>query len=133
MSYLLDTDTLSATLRRDPDVRVVRRLATVGAEEQFMSAISLGELVFGAVRRNRDDLMERFEQLTDALPVLPFDQKGAEIFGRLKAHLELLGTPLAEPDLRIAAIALAFDLTLVSGNPRHFERVPDLRLENWLA
>jgi len=132
MSYLLDTDTLSATLRGNPDVRVVRRLATVAAEEQFMSAISLGELVFG-VRRNRKDLMERFEQLTDALPVLPFDEKGAEIFGRLKAHLERLGTPLAEPDLRIAAIALAFDLTLVSGNQRHFERVPDLRLENWLA
>ena len=54
------------------------------------------------------------------------------MYGRLRAELERNGRPLAEPDLRIAAIALARELTLVSGNARHFGRVPGLRVENWL-
>lgn len=41
--------------------------------------------------------------------------------------------PVAEPDLRIASIALAHDLTLVTGNARHFSRVPGLNVENWMA
>jgi tRNA(fMet)-specific endonuclease VapC len=133
MAYLFDTDVISATLRRAPDLEVVRRIAATPPHEQFTSAISLGELVFGAVRRNRTDLLERFGEIVKRLPVLPFDQGAAETFGRLKAELEQRGTPVAEPDLRIAAIALAFDLTVVSGNERHFRLVTGLRVENWLA
>jgi tRNA(fMet)-specific endonuclease VapC len=54
------------------------------------------------------------------------------VYGRLRAQLEREGRRIGEPDLRIAAIALARDLTLVTGNVRHFQRVPDLRIENWL-
>lgn len=132
MAYLLDTDIISATLRRQPDLRVVRRLASVPPTEQFTSAISLAELLFGAHRVGRADLVERIMELGDYLPVLPFDEAAARAFGPLKADLERVGTPLAEPDLRIAAIALATGLTLVSGNVRHFARVPGLALQNWL-
>ena len=65
--------------------------------------------------------------------ILPFDEVAAETYGPVRARLEAAGTPLGEPDLRVASIALANDLTLVSGNVRHFSRVPQLRLENWLA
>jgi tRNA(fMet)-specific endonuclease VapC len=133
MSYLFDTDVLSATIRRNPDVSVIRRLAAVPADEQFTSAIALAELVFGAVRRDRTDLLARFDELTQVLPVLPFDEGAARVFGRIKADLERVGTPMAEPDLRIAAIALSCDLTLVTGNERHFTRVPGLAVENWLT
>jgi tRNA(fMet)-specific endonuclease VapC len=133
MAYLLDTDILSATMRRVPDLGVVRRLAAVPPTEQFTSAISLGELIFGATRRDRADLIGRIEQIAEVLPVLPFDEASARVFGRLKAELEQAGTPLAEPDLRIAAIALSASLTLVTGNSRHFARVPGLSIENWLS
>ncbi len=56
----------------------------------------------------------------------------AEAYGPLRAQLEARGEPLDEPDLRIASIALDRDLTLVTANLRHFNRVPDLRVENWL-
>jgi tRNA(fMet)-specific endonuclease VapC len=67
------------------------------------------------------------------LPVLPFDRRAARVFGELKAELERVGRPIAEPDLRIAAVAVSLDLTLVTGNERHFARVPGLTLENWLV
>ena len=61
-----------------------------------------------------------------------FERRAAETYGRLRADLERVGTPLAEPDLRIASIALTHDLTVVTGNVRHFSRAPGLRVENWL-
>jgi tRNA(fMet)-specific endonuclease VapC len=64
--------------------------------------------------------------------VLAFDRRAARIFGTLKADLERAGTPLAEPDLRIAAIAISHQLTLVTRNVRHYGRVPDLTVENWI-
>jgi tRNA(fMet)-specific endonuclease VapC len=106
----------------------------VPAEEQFTTAINLGELLYGASKRASSALAERVRDLVASLVrILPFDEAAAELYGSLRAELELAGTPLAEPDMRIASIALAHDLTLVSGNVRHFARVPDLRLENWLA
>src|SRR5438552_19146783 len=71
MAYLFDTDTISAVLRPRPDLGVARRLATVAADKQFTSAITLGELLFGALRRQRADLIERIQAIADTVPVLP--------------------------------------------------------------
>ncbi len=132
--YCFDTDVLSATMRREPDLALVRRLAQLPPSEQFTTAITLGELLYGAERRGSDRLREAVRGLVaGALTVLPFDEPAAEAYGSLRARLESAGEPLAEPDLRIASIALARDLTLVTANVRHFDRVPDLRVENWLA
>ncbi len=132
--YCFDTDVLSAVLRRDPPLHLIRRLAQVPAEEQFTTAITLGELLYGAAKRGSPELVERIGDLIGrAAAVLPFDESAAEVYGALRAELESQGRRLDEPDLRIASIALFYRLTLISGNVRHFARVPGLRLENWLA
>ena len=66
------------------------------------------------------------------LPVLPFDGDAARRYGEVRAELECQGTPLGEADLRIGAIALSRGLTVVTGNIRHFQRIPGLSVENWL-
>ena len=132
--YCLDTDVLSALMRRDPPLPLVRRVAALGATEQCTTSINLGELLYGAAKRGSDRLMRRVEELIlSAGLVIAFDESSARVYGSLRAALERSGRPLAEPDLRIASIALARDLTLVTGNTRHFGRVPDLRVENWLS
>jgi tRNA(fMet)-specific endonuclease VapC len=132
--YCFDTDVLSATMRRDPDLALIRRLAQLPPSEQFTTAITLGELLYGAERRGSARLRERVRELIGgALIVLPFDVAAAEVYGSLRARLEADGRRLDEPDLRIASIALAADLTLVTANVRHFDRVADLPVENWLA
>ena len=131
MAYLFDTDTISAVLRPRPDLAIVRRLAAIPPNEQFTSVISLGELLFGALRRGRADLLERIEAIAESVPVLPFHEPAARTYAEMRAELERCGTPLAEPDLRIAAIAQSFNLVLVTGNERHFRRVPALVVENW--
>jgi tRNA(fMet)-specific endonuclease VapC len=132
--YCFDTDVLSAVLRRDPPLRLIRRLASVPAEQQFTTAITLGELLYGADKRASPRLSDRVRDLVRSLVgILPFDETAAERYGPLRADLERAGRPLDEPDLRIASIALANDLTLVTANVRHFSRVPELAVENWLA
>jgi tRNA(fMet)-specific endonuclease VapC len=132
--YCFDTDVLSATMRRQPSLALIRRLALVPAAQQHTTAITVGELLYGASRAVRADLVDRVRALiSEAVVVLPFDGDAAAVYARLRVELESGGRPLAEPDLRIASIALARDLTLVTGNGRHFSRVPGLRVEAWLA
>ena len=133
--YLFDTDTLSHVVRRVPSSILIARLADTPPDQQFTSAITVGEMVCGAYRSpRRDSILHQLEsRLWPNLLILPFDTLAAESYGRLRANLEQEGLPLAEPDLRIASIALVHDLTLVTGNVRHFARVPQLRVENWIV
>lgn len=135
MKYLLDTDILSNLIKRRPSTSLIARMATVPPVDQATSSITFGELLFGAYRLGAEGetLLARMSRVLSAnLPVLPFDRTAAWEYARVRAHLERQGTTSGEADLRIAAIALARDLVVVTGNVRHFERVPDLKIENWL-
>jgi tRNA(fMet)-specific endonuclease VapC len=124
---------LSAVIRRDPPLHLIRRLAQVAPSDQATTTINLGELLYGAAKRGSEQLTSRVrEAVANATSILPFDQSAAEVYGPLRAQLEREGRRLDEPDLRIASIALARGLTVVTGNVRHFSRVPGLEVENWL-
>lgn len=132
--YLFDTDTISNLLKKQPYSNLIRRLAGLLAEQQFISTITVGELVYGAYRSTRPDyFLEKLDDLVwPNINILPFDDLAARTYGKLRAQLELAGTPVSEPDLRIASIALTRQFILITGNTRHFSRVPNLRIENWL-
>ena len=105
----------------------------IPASCQFTTAITYGELVYGAAKRGSSALADRVRgRIAHAITILPFDDAAAERHGSLRATLESEGKPLDEPDLRIAAIALSRSLILVTANVRHFERVDGLEIQNWL-
>jgi len=134
--YLFDTDTLSDLMRRAPTPALLRRLASTPPEDQATSSITLGELLYGARRLGdrTDALVERIEStLIPNLAVLPFDAESARAYGQLRATLEASGTPIGDVDMRIASIAFARQMVVVTGNIRHFARVPSLEVENWLV
>lgn len=133
--YLLDTDILSNLTKRTPSTALVAKLASVPQEAQFTSSVTLGEMVYGAYRLREYTrlFLERLDRaLLPNLSVLPFDVEAARRYGEVRAELERRGTPLGEADLRIGAIALSRGLTVVTGNVRHFQRIPNLTVENWL-
>ena len=132
---VFDTDVISYVLRPAPPAGLIRRVADVDPDEQATTAVTAGELVYGAWRSSRPEhfLASLRDRVWPNIRVLSFDLSAAMIYGRLRADRERDGTPMAEPDLRIAAICLRHDATLATGNLRHFERVPDLRVEDWLA
>jgi len=63
---------------------------------------------------------------------LPFDRKSIEHFAKIKATLKAQGNLIDDFDMLIAAIALRNDMILVTNNERHFERISNLSIENWL-
>jgi len=133
-THCFDTDVISALMRRDPPMPLIRKIAEVPVDDQTTTAISLGELLYGAALRGSDRLAARvWEVVGPSTTILPFDAEAAAVYGPLRARLEAEGRRLDEPDLRIASIALVNDLTLVTGNVRHFSRIEELRVENWLA
>lgn len=128
MAYLFDTDALSEVLKPRPARTYVEWLGTVPRAEQFTSAVVVGELYAGALRsaaaaRHLDNIERR---VLPAVGVLPYDLATARFYGRIRAALEAAGTMLADADLQIAATALRHELELVTGNLRHFARVPGL-------
>jgi tRNA(fMet)-specific endonuclease VapC len=132
--YCVDTDVFSLVLRRDPPLHLIRRFAETLPADQFTTTITLGELLYGAAKRGSERFTARVRDVVfRGAGVLPFDVAAAEIYGPLRARLESEGRRLDEPDLRIASIALVHDLTLVTGNVRHFSRIAELRVENWLT
>jgi len=129
LRYLLDTDTISCALRGQGGVAA--RLAAERPSQLGISAISVAELRYGVARRSSRRLAHLVDELTRAIPVLPFGPEEAVAYGRLAALLEARGTPIGQLDTMIAAHALARSVTLVTRNGKHFGRVPGLALEDW--
>lgn len=114
-------------------MQLVRRLARVPGDEQCTTAVSVAEIAYAAARNGDKELAGRVRDLiVAASTVLPFDHEAAETYGLLRAQLERLGVRLDESSMRIAAIAVSHDLTLVTASARLYDRVPGLRIENWL-
>jgi predicted nucleic acid-binding protein len=135
MAYLFDTDAVSELLKPRPLISYVNWLRAIPREEQFTSAVVVGELYRGAYRSEaRERYLTGIEQrLLPVLIVLPYDVATAHVFGEISAQLEEAGAILADADLQIAATAIYHGLELVTGNIRHFERVPGLGLNRVLA
>jgi len=136
VKYLLDTDTLSNLLRPAPHPALLRQLALTPNLDQVTTSITLSELLYGARRLGTagNALYERIEALIyPNLRVLPFDAAAAPVYAEIRATLERSGSPIGDADMRIAAIATIHGLTVVTGNVRHFQRIPGLSVENWLA
>jgi predicted nucleic acid-binding protein len=132
VALLFDTDAISETLRPRPDPAFIAWLSTLARDDQFASAVTVGELFYGAYRTaagGRHVAMIE-EHVLPAVTILPFDAAIAQVYGRLAAALADHGTRLADADLQIAATALHHDLELVTGNLRHFGRIPGLRIRS---
>ena len=135
VAFLFDTDAVSEVLRRRPAPAYLRWLETIPRAEQFTSAVVVGELYKGACRSpDRARHLKNIEdRLLPALTVLPYDVAVARVFGEIHAGLAGGGRGLADADLQIAATALHHGLEMVTGNVRHFERIPGIRLTRALA
>ena len=132
LRYLLDTNILS-DLVRHPQGLVAKRIATAGEETVCTNIIVAAELRYGAVKSGSEKLSDRIDLILSAIEVLPMKTPADRAYGKLRHYLARQGTPIGPNDMLIAAHALEAGLTVATANMREFSRVPDLRVENWLA
>ena len=97
-------------------------------------AIVKAELFHGAENSQYPQAnLEKQRAFLDRFVSLPFDDRAAKAYGRIRATLKKAGTPIGPNDLLIAAIAVAHNCILVSHNTKEFERITELSLKDWEA
>ncbi len=102
-----------------------------GSDALYTSVVVQCELEYGLRRKPNPRLQAAYATVMDTIEVLPLDATLVTHYAQLRTQLESTGTPIGPNDTLIAAHALALDATLVSGDAE-FNRVPGLRVENWL-
>lgn len=131
MMYMLDTNICIYAIKNKPE-QVLRRIKSNMQNGLCVSVITLAELEHGVRKSLYPEKNEMaLIQFLAILDVLPFDDLAAVEYGKLCAYLQKRGTPIGTMDMLIAAHAKAENITLVTNNVREFERVPELRIENW--
>jgi tRNA(fMet)-specific endonuclease VapC len=133
---LLDTDVYSEILRgKNP--KIVERSDVYRAQfDRFtLCAATIVELVSGLQRLQRNVRIATLLDALDAEEILPIDLESAIIAGKIHGDLVRTGQTIGHADPMIAAVAIRYDLTLVTGNTQHFQRIVDvgypLRLDDW--
>jgi tRNA(fMet)-specific endonuclease VapC len=131
--YLLDTNICIYALKRRPP-EVLEKLRSISRSVVAISVITVLELRQGAEKsQDPERAHQKLDFFLSSIRALPFDEEAALVAARIRAVLERQGRPIGDLDSLIAAHALAQDLTLVTNNLREFQRIPDLRIENWVA
>lgn len=125
--FLLDTDVVIELLRGRPNT--VFRLSAIPSSPVFLSAVVVGEILEGFARKSQTPATQTtFNSYLNRYTVLPFDIETARVFAAIQSRLLGSGQPIGDADVMIAATAIQHDLTLITGNIRHFSRIQGLTL-----
>ncbi|HKT46690.1 MAG TPA: type II toxin-antitoxin system VapC family toxin [Candidatus Acidoferrales bacterium] len=127
--YLLDTNAASYAINKK-SAAMDRHLARRPMAELGISAVTEGELRFGAARSGSAPLQATVEQFLLVVTVFSWDSEAAREYGHLRAALEREGRLMGSLDMMIAAHALALGLTLIT-NDRAFGRIKGLKMDDW--
>jgi predicted nucleic acid-binding protein len=131
MRYLLDTNICVYWLKGNE--KIEQKILSVGMDNVTLSFINISELYYGAYKSQRiESNLNLIRQLSEQLGVIETDEAISEMFGQLKAGLEVAGAIIDDADLFIAACAKVHGLILVTNNMKHFKRIKGLKLENWV-
>ncbi len=132
MTHLLDTNSCVHHLRYGHTSSITAKLAAAAPGSVALCSVVVAELLHGAHRSVRKtQTLSQVQSFCRQFQSLAFDDASAAEYGRIRAHLASLGTPVGPNDLLIASIALANRLTLVTNNTSEFSRVPGLMVEDW--
>lgn len=124
---LLDTDVFSFLMKPN-DSRGPLYRPHVKGRTVAITFVTVGELFFWAEKRQwsarrRQDLNERLK----AVVIVPYDAELCRVYGRVRASLPQ-GLTVAANDLWIASSAIRHNVSLITNNRRHFDRIPNLNL-----
>ena len=135
---VLDTNVISELFRPNPDPTVVAWLAACPADELFTSAVTLGELLYGAhilpAGQRKDALLSGLLRIFEQrFPnrVLPYDEAAADAHAGIAAQRRALGRPGSQADLMIAGIVRSQGAALATRNARDFEDCGIALIDPW--
>lgn len=131
ISHLLDTNVVIALIGRKSDALISRVLQSPPGSIGLSSVVAY-ELYFEAQKSAKvQHNLETLRLLLADFPILDFDRNDAFVAGEIRAALAAKGIPIGPYDVLIAGQAKARSLTLATNNVGEFNRVENLRVEDW--
>ncbi len=131
IKFMLDTNICIFTIKNKP--QIVREAFNLHDGQLCISAVTLMELIYGAEKSATPEKnLAVIEGFAARLEVMPFDNEAAAHTGMIRSELAKAGTPIGPYDQMIAGHARSRGLIVVTNNVREFERVPGLRVEDWV-
>lgn len=129
VKYLLDTCVCISMFRNEGHVR--EKLLNVGLDNCYISEITIAELYFGVAKaENKKRKLEDIKRVQQIFKVIPAYSSFKE-YGEIRHSLEHTGLRVDQFDLLIGATAIHHQMTLVTSNLKHFERMPGIEIESW--
>jgi tRNA(fMet)-specific endonuclease VapC len=129
--YILDTNICIYIIKKKPE-KVFRKFRVLNQGIVGISSITLAEMQYGIGKSSKPvKNQEALNQFLQPLNILDFNSKAATEYGKIRSDLERKGTPIGSLDLLIAAHARSIGAILVTNNTKEFNRVIDLKIENW--
>ncbi len=130
--YLLDTNILIYIIKNKPP-SVATKFSQLNPGDVVTSSIVISELMYGAVKSQYSERsIQAIEKVKSVLTVLPYDNDASNHYADIRANLEKKGTPIGAMDLLIAAHARSLSYSLITNNTKEFQRVSELKIENWV-
>lgn len=131
--YMLDTNTCIHLIKHRP-ASIQRKLFPLPVGEVAISSMVSAELWYGVAysqkRKENEAALKDFLQYVD---ILDWPKEAALLYGEIRAKLRTKGTPIGAMDLLIAVHGLFLNTIFVTDNQKEFERVPGLKIENWVS
>ena len=130
---LLDTDTISYYFRKNPEVveKVDAYLKEYGLIN--LSVITYYEVLNGLLYKDAKNQLQKFQHFVELNHVIPLTFDLANLAAKTFVDLRKKGITIGHNDVMIGACALAHDLTLVTNNMNHFNKIDGLKIDNWSA
>ena len=130
MEYLLDTNICIHYFKGQFELK--SKIEQIGFHSFAISEITLAELIYGAEKSQRKaENMKVVEAFIDKITIIPIIDS-IWLYGKEKARLKIKGTVISDLDLFIGATAIINDMILVTRNVREFERMENIKIENWI-
>jgi tRNA(fMet)-specific endonuclease VapC len=130
VAYLIDSNIIIYSLKRDEKVQA--NFLKNENTPNFISIITYGELLYGAKKSERvEKNLAEVYRIKSLFPIIEIDLPIIEVFSDLKAKYRKTGIVIDDFDLLIASTALTRDQTLVTHNTKHFEKIRELKMEDW--
>lgn len=131
MKYLLDTNICIYLINKKPE-KVINKFLQYKTGDIAISAITVAELNYGVAKsKQKENNTIALKKFLLPLIILDFDFNDSVEYGKIRADLENKGIPIGAMDLLIASQAVCRNLILVTNNEKEFNRVKNIKLENW--
>jgi tRNA(fMet)-specific endonuclease VapC len=134
MRYMLDTNICIYIINNKPKTVLDRFLALDSNDTVYISSISVAELFYGlekSTSTKKEQNKLALIKFLSPLEIAHYDEKAAIEYGALRARLEKIGQPIGANDMLIASHAKSLDCTIVTNNTKEFEKISDLKIQNW--